>query len=125
MWTIRETVLGVFPCNLDWKGNHQDTYTGFVSVSIILYYFFESLSFSSQSQHFCLLQTVFIICVCNNQLLDWVENELIYILSFVPGFASALPELTAKLRLMKEKYLVASPPVSSDINVTYFLFLFT
>ncbi|CAE5956614.1 unnamed protein product [Arabidopsis arenosa] len=63
------------------------------------------------------IQTVFIICVCNNQLLDWVENELIYILSFVPGFASALPELTAKLRLMKEKYLVASPPVSSDINV--------
>jgi hypothetical protein len=35
----------------------------------------------------------------------------------VPGFASALPELTAKLRLMKEKYLIASPPVSSDINV--------
>lgn len=68
-----------------------------------------------------LLQTVFIISVCNNQLLDWVENELIYILSFVPGFASALPELTTKLRLMKEKYLVASPPVTSDINVTFFV----
>ncbi|KAF8049758.1 hypothetical protein N665_2124s0011 [Sinapis alba] len=63
------------------------------------------------------IQTVFIICVCNNQLLDWIENELIYILSFVPGFASALPALAAKLRLMKEKYLVASPPVTSDINV--------
>ncbi|VVA90077.1 unnamed protein product [Arabis nemorensis] len=63
------------------------------------------------------IQTVFIICVCNNQLLDWVENELIYILSFVPGLASALPGLTAKLHLMKEKYLVASPPVTSDINV--------
>ncbi|CAN8306199.1 unnamed protein product [Cochlearia groenlandica] len=63
------------------------------------------------------IQTVFIICVCNNQLLDWLENELIYILSFVPGFASVLPGITAKLRLMKEKYLVASPPVTSDINV--------
>uniref|UniRef100_A0A1J3IF48 Vacuole membrane protein KMS2 n=1 Tax=Noccaea caerulescens TaxID=107243 RepID=A0A1J3IF48_NOCCA len=65
------------------------------------------------------IQTVFIICVCNNQLLDWLENELIYILSFVPGFASAsaLPGLTAKLRLMKEYYLVASPPVTSDVNV--------
>ncbi|KAG5387513.1 hypothetical protein IGI04_038983 [Brassica rapa subsp. trilocularis] len=63
------------------------------------------------------IQTVFIICVCNNQLLDWIENELIYILSFVPGFATALPALAAKLRLMKEKYLIASPPVTSDINV--------
>lgn len=71
------------------------------------------------------LQTVFIICVCNNQLLDWIENELIYILSFVPGFASALPALAAKLRLMKEKYLVASPPVASDINVTDSCFLLT
>ncbi|XP_010522303.1 PREDICTED: vacuole membrane protein KMS2 [Tarenaya hassleriana] len=62
------------------------------------------------------IQTVFIICVCNNQLLDWVENELIWALGFVPGLASALPELTARLHLMKEKYLVASPPLASDIK---------
>lgn len=100
----------------------------FVSVSIILLFCgtFLLASFRVDLKIFgfwCfllfVLQTVFIICVCNNQLLDWLENELIYILSFVPGFASALPGLTAKLRLMKEKYLVASPPVTSDINVTY------
>ncbi|XP_021897139.1 vacuole membrane protein KMS1 isoform X2 [Carica papaya] len=60
------------------------------------------------------IQTVFIICVCNNQLLDWVENELIWVLSFVPGFASFLPQLTAKLHLAKEKYLAPSPPVLPD-----------
>lgn len=76
-----------------------------------------ALSFRVDLKLLLFLQTVFIICVCNNQLLDWIENELIYILSFVPGFATALPALAAKLRLMKEKYLVASPPVTSDINV--------
>lgn len=31
-------------------------------------------------------------------------------------------ELTVKLHLMNEKYLVALPPLSSDINVTYCCF---
>lgn len=122
MWTIRETILGVFPCNVDWKGNNQNAYTGLLSVSIVLLFCGTLLSLHIQGWSQTLvvfLQTVFIICVCNNQLLDWVENELIYILSFVPGFATALPALAAKLRLMKEKYLVASPPVTSDINVTH------
>lgn len=116
MWTIRETILGVFPCNIDWKSNHQDAYTG---GTFLLASFRVDLKILGSNVFLFVLQTVFIICVCNNQLLDWLENELIYILSFVPGFASALPGLTAKLRLMKEKYLVASPPVTSDINVTY------
>ncbi|KGN48010.1 vacuole membrane protein KMS1 [Cucumis sativus] len=53
------------------------------------------------------IQTIFIIAVCNNQLLDWIENELIWILSFVPGFSSVLPGLIAKLNAIKAKYLKA------------------
>ncbi|CAK9329084.1 unnamed protein product [Citrullus colocynthis] len=53
------------------------------------------------------IQTIFIITVCNNQLLDWIENELIWILSFVPGFSSALPGVIAKLNAVKAKYLKA------------------
>ncbi|KAG4210190.1 hypothetical protein ERO13_A02G030800v2 [Gossypium hirsutum] len=62
------------------------------------------------------IQTVFIISVCNNQLLDWIENELIWILSFIPRFDSYLPTLTAKLHSVKEKYLAATPPVPSNIK---------
>ncbi|TYG78282.1 hypothetical protein ES288_D02G046700v1 [Gossypium darwinii] len=62
------------------------------------------------------IQTVFIISVCNNQLLDWIENELIWILSFIPGFDSYLPTLTEKLHSVKEKYLAAPPPVPSNIK---------
>ncbi|XP_039071163.1 vacuole membrane protein KMS1-like [Hibiscus syriacus] len=54
--------------------------------------------------------------VCNNQLLDWIENELIWVLSFIPGFGSFLPTLTAKLHSVKEKYLAAPPPVPSNIK---------
>ncbi|KAH9605614.1 hypothetical protein KSS87_018749, partial [Heliosperma pusillum] len=63
------------------------------------------------------IQTVFIISVCNNQLLDWVENELIWVLSHIPGVASVLPKLIAKLHAAKDKYLVAAPPVSTNAQV--------
>lgn len=63
------------------------------------------------------IQTVFIIAVCNNQLLDWIENELIWMLSFIPGVASALPTIVAKLHAMKEKYMAAPLPVASNIKV--------
>ncbi|KAK1418308.1 hypothetical protein QVD17_27451 [Tagetes erecta] len=63
------------------------------------------------------IQTVFIISVCNNQLLDWIENELIWMLSFIPGVASALPSIVAKLHAMKEKYMAAPLPVTSNIKV--------
>ncbi|XP_022762064.1 vacuole membrane protein KMS1-like isoform X2 [Durio zibethinus] len=62
------------------------------------------------------IQTVFIISVCNNQLLDWIENELIWALSLIPGFDSFLPTLTEKLHAVKEKYLAAPPPVPSNIK---------
>ncbi|KAL8265051.1 hypothetical protein R6Q59_023181 [Mikania micrantha] len=61
------------------------------------------------------IQTVFIISVCNNQLLYWIENELIWMLSFIPGVASALPNIVAKLHA--EKYMAAPLPVTSNIKV--------
>ncbi|XVF41923.1 hypothetical protein PTKIN_Ptkin01aG0319700 [Pterospermum kingtungense] len=63
------------------------------------------------------IQTVFIISVCNYQLLDFIENELIRVLSFVPGVATILPDLIRKLHTIRDKYLSPSPPVSSNIKV--------
>ncbi|KAL2349496.1 hypothetical protein Fmac_003496 [Flemingia macrophylla] len=60
------------------------------------------------------IQTIFIISVCNNQLLDWIENEFIWVLSHIPAFASVLPTVTAKLRAMKDKYLKAPHPISPN-----------
>jgi hypothetical protein len=62
------------------------------------------------------IQTVFIISVCNNQLLNWIENELIWMLSFIPGFASVLPNLIVKLNAVKDKYMKASFPVASNLK---------
>ncbi|KAJ6791449.1 vacuole membrane protein KMS1 [Iris pallida] len=56
------------------------------------------------------IQTVFIICVCNNQLLELVENELIWVLGHIPGFSSVLPGIVGKLHMVREKYLSASFP---------------
>lgn len=64
------------------------------------------------------IQTVFIISVCNNQLLDWVENELIWVLSHIPGVASVLPYLLAKLHAVKDKYLATATPVAPKAQVT-------
>ncbi|KAL4296641.1 hypothetical protein GQ457_12G003280 [Hibiscus cannabinus] len=62
------------------------------------------------------IQMVFIISVCNNQLLDWIENELIWILGFIPGFDTFLPTLTAKLHAAKDKYLAAPRSLPSNIK---------
>ncbi|KAI3459380.1 hypothetical protein Pfo_016043 [Paulownia fortunei] len=62
------------------------------------------------------IQTVFIICVCNNQLLHWIENELIWVLSFVPGFDSILSNLISKLHSMKDKYLATKAHVPANIK---------
>ncbi|XP_039055909.1 vacuole membrane protein KMS1-like isoform X2 [Hibiscus syriacus] len=62
------------------------------------------------------IQMVFIICVCNNQLLDWIENELIWILGFIPGLETFLPTLTAKLHAAKDKYLAAPRTLPSNIK---------
>ncbi|KAM7488616.1 hypothetical protein LguiB_026100 [Lonicera macranthoides] len=71
------------------------------------------------------IQTVFIISVCNNQLLHWIENELIWVLSHIPGFASVLPNLVSKLHKMRDKYMVNAPPVTSNIKVNKWDLSFT
>ncbi|KAL6548397.1 meiotic spindle pole body protein Kms1 [Orobanche gracilis] len=63
------------------------------------------------------IQTVFIISVCNNQLLHWLENELLWVLSFVPGFSSVSPNLISMLHSMKDKYLATKPHVPSNVEV--------
>ncbi|XP_048427675.1 vacuole membrane protein KMS1-like [Pyrus x bretschneideri] len=68
------------------------------------------------------LQTVFIISVCNNQLLNWIENELIWVFSLIPGFAAVLPNLIAKIDAAKEKYLTASPSSNIKVNTWDFSF---
>lgn len=64
-----------------------------------------------------LLQTVFIISVCNNQLLHWVETEFIRMLSFIPGLETMLPKIIAKLHSMKDKYMATKTPSASNIKV--------
>ncbi|XP_055816739.1 vacuole membrane protein KMS1-like isoform X2 [Solanum dulcamara] len=59
------------------------------------------------------IQTAFIISVCNNQLLDLIENQLVWVLGLIPGVASFLPSIISKLHIAREKYMAASPPVSS------------
>lgn len=70
------------------------------------------------------IQTVFIISVCNNQLLNWMENELIWVFSFVPGLAPILLDVIAKLNAVRDKYLGASPPVTSNVKVKKWGFSF-
>ncbi|KAG5560142.1 hypothetical protein RHGRI_003431 [Rhododendron griersonianum] len=71
------------------------------------------------------IQTLFIISVCNNQLLDWIENELIRAFSLVPGFASVLPTVIPKLHAMRAKYMTTAPPMPSNIKVKKWDFSFT
>ncbi|XP_015063051.1 vacuole membrane protein KMS1-like isoform X2 [Solanum pennellii] len=59
------------------------------------------------------IQTAFIISVCNNQLLDMIENQLVRVLGLIPGVASFLPNIISKLHIAREKYMAASAPVSS------------
>ncbi|KAA8548630.1 hypothetical protein F0562_000314 [Nyssa sinensis] len=71
------------------------------------------------------IQTVFIISVCNNQLLDWIENELIWVFSFIPGFDSALPKLITKLHAMRAKYMATPTSGPSNIKAKKWDFSFT
>lgn len=68
------------------------------------------------------LQTVFLISVCNNQLLDLVENKLIRLLSIFPGFGLIAPKLIAKLHIVRKKYMDGSPPVTSNGEVVFLHF---
>lgn len=70
------------------------------------------------------IQTVFLISVCNNQLLDWMENELIWVLGFVPGVDSFLPNMIAKLHSIKNTYMATKPHASSNTKVNNWEFSF-
>lgn len=63
------------------------------------------------------IQTCFIISVCNNQLLDLVEHELLWVFSFFPGDSSVLPKFIAKLHFVYKKYMEASPRIPSNVKV--------
>ncbi|KAL5222070.1 hypothetical protein ABZP36_026783 [Zizania latifolia] len=60
------------------------------------------------------IQTLFIISLCNNQLLYLMEKELIWIFGHIPGFSASLPSLIAKLHSAKDKYL--STPTSAALS---------
>ncbi|XP_052194630.1 vacuole membrane protein KMS1-like [Diospyros lotus] len=62
------------------------------------------------------IQTVFIILLFNNQLLDMVENQLVRVFSLVPGLSFILPNLIRKLHTVKEKYMTASPSTPSNMK---------
>nr|GLL37289.1 vacuole membrane protein KMS1-like isoform X1 [Ipomoea trifida] len=62
------------------------------------------------------IQTAFIISLCNNQLLDLIENELLWVLNLIPGVASILPNIMSKLNVIKQKYLAVSPPIPSNVK---------
>ncbi|XP_042424265.1 vacuole membrane protein KMS1-like isoform X1 [Zingiber officinale] len=64
------------------------------------------------------IQTVFIISLCNNQLLEWLENELIWALGLIPGLSSVLPNIIAKLRTVQGKYLSSPVPESPQPDGT-------
>ncbi|XP_078442245.1 SNARE associated Golgi protein family [Wolffia australiana] len=61
------------------------------------------------------IQTIFVISLCNDQLLELVENELIWILRHIPGFSSVSPNLSSRLHQLREKYLsVSHVPVPKE-----------
>ncbi|CAL9121772.1 unnamed protein product [Musa textilis] len=64
------------------------------------------------------IQTVFIISLCNNQLLEWLENELIWVLGLIPGFSSVLPNLIDKLHMVQNKYLSTPVPEPTLLDGT-------
>ncbi|KAK4767368.1 hypothetical protein SAY86_015118 [Trapa natans] len=63
------------------------------------------------------IQTIFIISVCNNQLLNWVEKRLTWVLSFIPGLASILPDMVYRLNAVRDKYLTAPYGTTSNSKV--------
>ncbi|XP_066335937.1 vacuole membrane protein KMS1-like isoform X3 [Miscanthus floridulus] len=72
----------------------------------------------SHSQHLnffsilILASTLFIVSLCNNQLLYLMEKELIWIFGHIPGLSATLPSVIAKLNTAKDKYLSPPTPVS-------------
>ncbi|KAG6431088.1 hypothetical protein SASPL_109163 [Salvia splendens] len=71
------------------------------------------------------IQTVFIISVCNNQLLHWMENELLWLSSKIPGFSSVMPKLIANLHSVKYKYLSTKPEPPTSVKAAKWDFSLT
>ncbi|KAE8720919.1 SNARE associated Golgi protein family isoform 2 [Hibiscus syriacus] len=88
-------------------------------VRAIWYYILEILSSNTtgkgnyQNSH----STIFIISVCNYQLLDFIENEFVRVLSFIPRLANVVPNLIGKLHTIRDKYMSPSPPVNANIKL--------
>ncbi|KAK1282344.1 hypothetical protein QJS10_CPB22g01315 [Acorus calamus] len=59
------------------------------------------------------LQTTFVIALCNNLILQWLENELFWVLGLVPGVSSVMPTVIAKVHMIRENYLLSSDPSPS------------
>ncbi|XP_044965260.1 vacuole membrane protein KMS2-like [Hordeum vulgare subsp. vulgare] len=60
------------------------------------------------------MQTTLVITLCNNQLLELVEERLVWVLSNFPGVSSMLPSLVTKLKTAKDKFLMASVAASAS-----------
>ncbi|KAM0898670.1 hypothetical protein ACQ4PT_021825 [Festuca glaucescens] len=60
------------------------------------------------------MQTTLVITLCNNQLLELVEEKFVWLFSNFPGVSSILPSLVAKLKTAKDKLLIASVAASSS-----------
>jgi len=63
------------------------------------------------------IQMTSVITLCNNQLLDLVEKWVACVFRYVPGVASVLPSLVAKLKTTKDKFLSAHVAASASIAV--------
>ncbi|XP_072989239.1 vacuole membrane protein KMS1-like [Typha latifolia] len=60
------------------------------------------------------IQTVFIISLCNNQLLELIEEKLVLVFGNDSSFSAMLPIVIAKLDMVREKYLSAPAPASDS-----------
>eukprot|EP01018_Ginkgo_biloba_P017945 Gb_17299 [translate_table: standard] len=72
------------------------------------------------------IQTVFIILVCNNQLVEWLESELIHVLHHIPALSRVLPHLMSKVHNAREKFhhRQVMPPRTSKAEQWNFSFAF-
>ncbi|PKA61376.1 hypothetical protein AXF42_Ash014292 [Apostasia shenzhenica] len=73
------------------------------------------------------IQTFFIISLCNDQLLDWTVNKLIWVFSFIPGSSAMIPTIISKLHIVQENYLTAPvlPPVLQEREAKWWNLSFT
>ncbi|XP_078171083.1 vacuole membrane protein KMS1-like [Carex rostrata] len=63
------------------------------------------------------IQTIIVITLCNNSLLEFIETRVIWLLGHIPGFSNALPSIIAKLHSTKQKLLSSSLTSSATSQV--------